>query len=140
MRDEFGKGWLEIGEAGGVAAGPRNAGDEAATQGIGHAHEHDRDGACLVQQCGGRGRRIADEDVGSQGDQLLGEALRLIGAGRREAIVDADVAAFRPAEVLELLPECREADLGLLIVLGVADDIPTRRTWPGCCACAANGG
>jgi hypothetical protein len=81
-------------------------------------------GACLVQERGGGGRRIADKDVGSQGDQLPGEALRLVGAGRREATVDADVAAFRPAEMLELLPERREAGLGLRIVLGVADEHP----------------
>jgi len=69
--------------------------------------------------------RIAPE----QHDTLDGvpepsETLRLIGAGRREAIVDADIAAFRPAEVLEPLPECREASLGLGVVLGVADEHP----------------
>ena len=48
--------------------------------------------------------------------------LRLIGAGRRKTVIDADIAALCPAEVLEPLAKCREAGVGLRVVLGIADE------------------
>src|SRR5262249_33154619 len=51
--------------------------------------------------------------------QLFREDLHLLAA-RREAIVNADVAGFRPSTLIEPLPECREAGFCLRIVLGEA--------------------
>src|SRR5262249_17528790 len=90
--------------------------------GIGHAYEYDRDAARLAQQRGGSGRRIANKDIGVQCDQLLGEQPRLVGARRREAIVDADAAAFLPAALPNCLSERRQPALGLRIIFGVADE------------------
>jgi hypothetical protein len=52
-----------------------------------------------------------------QRDQLFREHLHP-RAVRRKAIVNTDIAAFRPSTLLEPLPECREAGLCLRIVLG----------------------
>src|SRR6516164_11301637 len=62
---------------------------------------------------------MCQDHLGSQGDQLFRENLRL-SAGRRKAIFDADIAFFRPSTLLEPLPECREAGPRCLIVLGEA--------------------
>src|SRR5205814_434013 len=66
--------------------------------------------------------RIADEDVGSQGDQFFREALSLLGARGRKSVVYSQAAAFRPAELLEALPERQKTGLRLGIVLGIADE------------------
>ena len=52
--------------------------------------------------------------VGLQRDEFLGESLhRLRVVGCRPARVDPDVAALRPPELLESLPECRDIGLSL---------------------------
>src|SRR5262249_3595585 len=121
-------------------AGVRDGGNEVAAHGIGHAYEYDRDAARLAQQRAGSGRRIANKDIGVQCDQLLGEQLRLVGARRREAIVDADAAAFLPAHLLKCLSERGQARLCFRIIFGVADEhsdaanlcrlLRTCREWP----------
>src|SRR5215469_15266195 len=60
---------------------------------------------------------MCEDHVGLQRDQFFRECLRLC-TGRRKASVDADIAAFRPSTLFQPLPECREASLGLRIVLG----------------------
>jgi hypothetical protein len=55
-------------------------------------------------------------------DQLIRERLRLIcAAGGRKAIVDLEIAAFRPPTLLEPLPKSPEPRLCFRIVLGEAD-------------------
>src|SRR6516165_6940663 len=61
---------------------------------------------------------MREDHVGLQRDQLFREHLRL-RRSRRKAIVNADIAAFRPSTLLEPLPECREASPHFRIVLGV---------------------
>jgi hypothetical protein len=61
-------------------------------------------------------------NIGPQCDQFLGEQLRLIRARWREAIVNADIAAFLPAELLECLSECSQPRLGLGVIFDVADE------------------
>src|SRR5262249_59929835 len=95
--------WLEVGEASYAAARLRDAGNEVAAHGIRYAHEYDWYGARLAQQRGGSRSGIADKDIGAQRDQFLGEHLRLIRARWREAIVDADAAAFFPTKRLKCL-------------------------------------
>src|SRR5262249_22761848 len=64
-------------------------------------------------------------------------------AGRRKAIVDADIAVLRPSARLQSLTESRETRLGIRIVLGKPHqhaDAPhpfrrllrARREWPRC--------
>src|SRR5260221_9066775 len=60
---------------------------------------------------------MCEDDVGLQRDQFFREYLRL-RAGRRKASVDADITAFRPSTLFQLLPECRETSLRFRIVLG----------------------
>src|SRR6516165_10098503 len=62
---------------------------------------------------------MCEDHVGLQRDQLFREHLHL-RAGRRKAIVNTDIAAFRPSTLLEPLPECREAGPYFRIVLGKA--------------------
>ena len=63
---------------------------------------------------------MCEDHVGLQGDQLFRERLKLICPAGRKARVDADIAALRPSEPFEPLPECREARLHFRIVLGEA--------------------
>src|SRR5262249_2844477 len=93
--------------------------NEARADRVSDASEHDRDGAALPLQRGGDRRRICEDHVGLQRDQLFREHLRL-RAYRRKAIVNTDIAAFRPSTLLEPLPECREAGLTFRVVLGEA--------------------
>src|SRR6516165_4552985 len=62
---------------------------------------------------------MCEDHVGLQRDQLFREHLHL-RAGRRKAIVNTDIAAFRPSTLPEPLPECREAGPYFRIVLGKA--------------------
>src|SRR5262249_45758681 len=113
--------WLEVGEASYAAARLRDAGNEVVAHGIRYAHEYDWYGARLAQQRGGSRSGIADKDIGAQRDQFLGEHLRLIRARWREAIVDADAAAFFPTKRLKCLSERCPARLCVRVVFRVAD-------------------
>src|SRR5262245_42112358 len=62
---------------------------------------------------------MCQDHLGLQRDQLFREHLHL-RAGRRKAIVNTDIAAYRPSTLLEPLPECREAGPCFRIVLGKA--------------------
>src|SRR5262249_18339816 len=66
---------------------------------------------------------MCEYHVGPQGDQLFGQRLRL-GAGGRKTNIDADIAALRPSEPLELLSKFHDARLGFRIVLGQAHQHP----------------
>src|SRR4029453_16669878 len=108
-------------ETGDVAARPREARDEAAADRIGNGRENDGDGVRLLQQRGRGGGGVRKKNLGLQGDELLRESLpRLRVGGCRPASVDPGVAALRPPELLESLPECRDHSLCLRVVLGKA--------------------
>ncbi len=62
---------------------------------------------------------MCEDHIGLQRNQLFRERLILIRPAGRKAIVDADIAALRPSEPFEPLPECREACLHFRIVLGI---------------------
>ena len=61
-----------------IAARPRQARDEARADRVGDVDEHDRDRAALPLQRGGDRRRMCEDHVGLQRDQLFREHLRLI--------------------------------------------------------------
>ena len=64
---------------------------------------------------------------------------RLRVAGCRPASVDPDVAALRPPELLESLPECGDEGLSFRSLSAYPISTPIRRIPPGCCARAASG-
>ena len=131
---------LERQETREIAAGPRQAGDEARADRVGDDDEHDRDRAGLALQCRGDRRRMGEDHVGLQGDQLFRERRQPICVAGRKASVDADIAAFRPSELVEPLPECREPRLSFPDRFRPSRmSTPMRRMRSGCCARAASG-
>jgi hypothetical protein len=97
-------------EAGGIASGSAQAGDEAAAQGIADLHEQDRDGARLLQHDLRDRRGQRQNEIGPQRDQLLGECAHAIHVTRGPAIVELDAAAILPPQTPEPLAEsCQHA-------------------------------
>src|SRR6185369_681570 len=86
---------------------------------VGDAGEHDRDRAAFPLQGADVQRAVCEDHVWLEGDQLFREHLHL-SAGRRKAIVDADIVAFRPSTLFKPLPKSYEARLCFRIVLGEA--------------------
>jgi hypothetical protein len=60
---------------------------------------------------------MSKDHVGLQGDQLFRTQLHL-SAGGCKAVIDADVAAFRPSEAFEPLPESGKPCFPVRIVFG----------------------
>ena len=105
---------------GGVAARPREAGHEAAADGVGNVQKNDRDGARLLPQSPRGGCAMRKDQVGLQCDELLRQSLSCLGvAGRRPANVDLDVAALRPLEPRERLPKRCDEGLSFPVALRV---------------------
>jgi hypothetical protein len=67
-------------------------------------------------QRGGDWRRLCENHIGFQGDQFFSKRLMTVPAAACEASVDAHIAALRPSEPLEPLPEARQARLHVWIV------------------------
>ena len=107
---------FDIGEAGGVAAGPGEACGELLAERIGRRDENDRDRAGLGKQGSDRSRAPGEEHVRLQAHQLLagsGEAVPVTG---RETIIDAEVRPVGPAEALHGFEERRSLGSPLRIV------------------------
>src|SRR5262249_31354276 len=66
----------------------------------------------------GGGGALRKNEVGLQRDEFLGESLHQLLVQRRPAIVDPNVAAFRPPKRLESLPECGNKGLSFPVTLG----------------------
>ena len=90
-----------------IAARPSQARDETRTDRVGDTDEHDRDYAALPLQRGGDRRRMCEDHVGPQGNQLFRKRLMPICAAGRKPIVDADIAALRALISRQLNCECR---------------------------------
>jgi hypothetical protein len=111
---------LHDGEAGCVAARPRQAPHEAAADRIGNDDKNDGDGVSLLQHCSSRGRVLRKNDLGSESDEFLRGSLpdfRVLKCA--PASVDLDIAAFSPPEPLEALPECSQVSLKFPVALGM---------------------
>ena len=121
-----------------IAARPRQARDEARADRVGDVDEYDRDCAALPLQRGGDRRRLCEDHVGLQCDQLFRERLDLIQLGARKASVDADIAALRPSKPFE---PCRNPGSHACMSGSSSATIstPMRRTRSVCCARAASG-
>src|SRR5262249_28178532 len=114
-----GQGRLHIDETGDVAARPGEARDEAAADWIGGGRENDGDAARLLQHRRGGGCVLRKNEVGPQLDDFPRESLHQLHIRRRPASVDPDIAALRPAELLESLAERRDKGLSFRVALGI---------------------
>src|SRR5262249_9082219 len=86
--------------------------------------EDDRDGAGFALE-GLHHRSDAGEDqVGCRSDELGRVFLEELGVARGPAVLEADVVAFLPAELLHRLPERREPRLRFGVALGSGRDDP----------------
>ena len=128
-----------IAEAGDVAAGARQARDEALADRIGDEREHDRDRACLPPQRLDRRAALGQEHLGAERDQFRRVALEERGVAAGPAPVDAQIAALVPVERAEPLHQGGGARLPLGIVCEIAMSTPRRRIPSRCCACATSG-
>ena len=63
---------------------------------------------------------FAQDKFGLQRDEFLRKSLQRLGVKRPPARVDPDVAAVRPPELLESLPECGDVGLSFRVTLGIA--------------------
>ena len=126
-------------KAGGVAARPRQALDEAGADRIGD------DQRTRSARCGSpvatAPRRAASgqDDVRRERDQFRRIFANALGIACAPADVDLHVAAVGPAQLLQPLQERREAGLSFRIVRGQLMSTPMRRIRSPCCARAASG-
>jgi hypothetical protein len=70
------------------------------------------------------GVELPTSTSGCKAINSLAKTCALIGATRREAIVNTDAAALLPPVAIKCLPECGEASLYLRVVLGVTNEHP----------------
>jgi hypothetical protein len=61
---------------------------------------------------------MSEDHIRLQRNQLFREHLKLICLTGRKASIDASIAILRPSELLETLPESRDARLHVQVVLG----------------------
>ena len=80
---------------------------ETAANRICNLNEHDRDGARLLQQCRSRGCVCRKNKFGLRLDEFFRASSHRFNVGSGPARVDPDIAALRPPELLEFLPERR---------------------------------
>jgi len=99
----------------GIAAWPRQACDEACGDRIGGLREHDRHSARRLQQRPHDRATGGQDDVRLERDQFSRVSARVIGTPRAPTIVDLQVAAVGPAQLLQTLLERRNPILRLRI-------------------------
>jgi hypothetical protein len=103
------QGELECGKSSDVAAGLRQARDEASTDGITHVYEYNRDGArCLLQRTHGR-IAVRYNHVRRLRDEFRRISLQQADITPAPAIFDVQVATLAPAQLLQSLRERRHA-------------------------------
>jgi hypothetical protein len=105
------QGGLETCESGDVPARSRVVRNKAASDRIGHVHEHNRERASFPQQCGDHGSVLANDNIGPSIDQLLCKSSCLIGTTGGPTNVDLDIAAVRPTQLSEPIQERPYVDL-----------------------------
>src|SRR5262249_52351010 len=114
---------LERREPGDIATWFRQIRNEAAADRVGDVGEDDRDGAGFALE-GLHHRSDAGEDQVARSDELGRVFLKELGVARGPAVLEADVVAFLPAELLHRLPERREPRLRFGVALGSGRDDP----------------
>jgi hypothetical protein len=112
-------------EAGGVAAGPRQALDEAGADRVYEDHEHDRHGAGHFQQrCHRRRARSGQDDMRRESGQFGRLLAKDIGVRRGPAGIDPHVTAVDPAQLLQRLSECSQTGVIFRVVRSAAHKQP----------------
>src|SRR5262249_30374295 len=102
-----------------VSARPRQTGDHAGANRIGHVREDKRDRARpRLQHFEGR-RRVDEDHVGLQRDHILHQLREPLVVAAGEAQLDPDVAPLHPPELCDSLPEYCDPPLDFLIAFGV---------------------
>ena len=61
---------------------------------------------------------MSDDDVGRQLDQLLCKSSDAVDVTASPAVIDLEIAALAPTELVETLPKCRNARTCVRVVLG----------------------
>src|SRR5262249_27025861 len=92
-------------KAGCVAARLRQTLDIASPDRIGDTGEHNRHGACRFQQRSNGGAGRGEKDIGSERHQFGCVSAHRFRIADAPTIVDADVLAYRPAQLLQALRE-----------------------------------
>src|SRR5579862_4951226 len=111
---------FDIYESGSIAARAWKAVDEAAADGVGDHNEDDRN--CFrfaLQRFDDRGGR-ANDQIGLKSNKLFRKRRHAFQIGGGPAVIDRNVAADVPAEVLQRFGEFGQARLRLRIALGVS--------------------
>jgi hypothetical protein len=88
-----------------IAAGPRQAFNEAATDRITSHREHDRHGAGRLQQRPHSRSAVGQDDVGRERNQFRRVPANVVSIRASPAGVDPHVAADTPARFLQTLQE-----------------------------------
>src|SRR6516162_10869523 len=107
---------FELKKAGDVTDRLRQAVDVTGADRVSHLHEYDRNGAGRLQQ--GRQARSpgTKEDVRCERGQFAHMPANFSGASLTPPDVDPQVAALAPAQLLQHLPESRDAGLLVLVL------------------------
>ena len=92
-------------DAGDVAAGPGQAGDESVADGISRQRHHDRSRWSGAHGRAGGCRHVGHDDVALELDEPGGQTGQLVRGLSGIAPVDDDVLAFDVAELAQSLPE-----------------------------------
>jgi hypothetical protein len=128
-----------VGKSGDIATWPRKAGDETDADRVGCQNEHYRDGAGVPFERRHHYSGSRQDHLGLCRDKL---GRRLIETPKvaDPAIVDREVAAGRPTQLLQPLCKGRRQRARFRIALRGGVITPTRRTRSRCCACVTSGG
>src|SRR5260370_1001514 len=108
---------LHVREDGDIAARTCEARDIAKTDRIDHQHEHHRDSGGRRVEGGERRRTIRDDEIRCLPDEFSRVVTKPPNIAARPAILDREVPSFRPAELVQALPEGIEARLPFRVVL-----------------------
>src|SRR5262249_24267304 len=91
---------IETAETGDVAAGARQAGDEAVSYRVGDDCEDDRDGCGGALERRDHGRAVGHDHVGLRCDQLRRMARDTVGIAAAPAVFEADISPIDPPHPL----------------------------------------
>ena len=105
-------------ETGDIAAWPRQAFNKTGAHRIGDKHEHDRYGACGLEQRPQTWAASGQNDIRRERNQVSCVLAHGLSIARRPARFDLHVLAKRPARLLETLQERADALLCIHVVRG----------------------
>ena len=115
------------GKAGGIAARPRQAVDQAGPNRIGDVREHDRHSAGCLQQRRHSRAASGQDDVWRERDQFRRVFAGVVGTACAPAILDLQIVSDGPARLLQPLQKRRVAGLSDRAVRRSVMSAPIRR-------------